>query len=112
MTNAASLPIEGLRVLDLAGESGFLCGRILADIGADVIKVEPPQGDPARGLPPFAGDQAGPERSLTWLAGNVNKRGITCDLASGEGRRQFERLVASADVIVETFTPGHLDSLG
>src|SRR5579862_5431985 len=103
MTDEAALPIEGLRVLDLADQSGFVCGRILADIGADVIKVEPPGGDAGRRVPPFAGDEPGLDRSLTWLAGNVNKRGITCDLGSAEGRQRFEQLAATADLVVETF---------
>ena len=101
-----------MRVLDLAGELGFLCGRALADLGADVVKIEPPAGDSGRRLPPFAGDELGPERSLTWLAGNVNKRGITCNLQVESGRELFRRLVAGADVVVESFTPGELDSLG
>jgi crotonobetainyl-CoA:carnitine CoA-transferase CaiB-like acyl-CoA transferase len=77
-----------------------------------VVKVEPPEGDPGRRQPPFAGDEPGPERSLTWLAGNVNKRGITCDLESAPGRELFRKLVAGADVVVESFAPGYLDSLG
>jgi crotonobetainyl-CoA:carnitine CoA-transferase CaiB-like acyl-CoA transferase len=112
MANEAALPLAGLRVLDLADGSGFVCGRILADLGADVIKVEPPDGDPGRRLPPFAGDEPGLERSLTWLAGNVNKRGIVCNLSSAEGRQQFEALVQTADAVIESFTPGHLDSMG
>src|SRR5436190_13930805 len=85
----ADAPLDGLRVLDLADESGFVCGRILADLGADVIKVEPPGGDPGRRAPPFAEDRPEPERSLTWLAGNVNKRGITCELTVESGRALF-----------------------
>src|SRR5438067_7018103 len=112
MTDKPEAPLEDLRVLDLAGELGLLCGRALADLGADVIKVEPPEGDPGRRLPPFAGDELGPERSLTWLSGNVNKRGLTCNLQVESGRELFRRLVASADVVVESFTPGELDSLG
>src|SRR5712692_6189690 len=112
MTDRPDVPLEGLRVLDLAGELGLLCGRALADLGADVIKIEPPEGDPGRRLPPFAGDELGLERSLTWLAGNVNKRGITCNLNVESGRELFRRLVASADVVVESFTPGQQDSLG
>lgn len=106
------LPVEGIRVLDLADDSGFLCGRILGDLGADVVKIEPPGGDPGRRVPPFAGGQPEPERSLTWFAGNVNKRGITCDLTVESGRVLFRRLAADADVVVETFRPGYLDELG
>src|SRR5207249_3660120 len=73
------------RVLDLTGPLGFLTGRILADLGADVIKVEPPGGDPSRGWPPFATDAGGRE-SLTWMAYNANKRGITLDLDTPSGQ--------------------------
>ena len=75
-----------------------------------MIKVEPPEGDSARNLPPFAGDEPGLERSLTWLAGNANKRGITCDLRSE--RERFVELVRTADIVLETFTPGTMESLG
>ncbi len=112
MTDKPEAPLEGLRVLDLAGELGLLCGRTLADLGADVVKVEPAEGEPARRLPPFAGDELGLERSLTWLAGNVNKRGITCNLQVESGRDLFRRLVATADVVIESFAPGELDRLG
>ena len=74
------------RVLDLADLSGAVCGRIMADLGADVVKVEPPGGEPDRMQPPFVGDVENSARSIPWLAANVNKRGITCDLTSAEGR--------------------------
>jgi crotonobetainyl-CoA:carnitine CoA-transferase CaiB-like acyl-CoA transferase len=101
-----------LRVLDLVDESGSLCGRILADLGADVIKVEPPGGDPGRRVPPFADDRPEPDRSLAWLANNVNKRGITCDLRLPSGQAIFRRLAEGTDVVVETFPPGELDECG
>src|ERR671932_2237662 len=88
-----------LRVLDLADQNGGLCGRILADLGADVVKVEPPGGDPGRRVPPFADDYPEPERSLTWLAGNINKRGITCNLEMASGRALLLRLADRADVL-------------
>src|ERR1700704_4537659 len=72
--------LGGCRVLDLADLSGAVCGRILADLGADVVKVEPPGGEADRLRPPFIGDIETAERSIPWLAANVNKRGITCDL--------------------------------
>ena len=68
------------RVLDLSNELGFLCGKILGDLGADVIKIEPPGGDPARRFGPFYGDQPDPEKSLFWFGFNNNKRGITLNL--------------------------------
>ncbi len=99
------------RVLDLTNELGFLCGKILGDLGADVIKIEPPGGDPSRALGPFYGHQPDPERSLYWFGFNNNKRGITLNLETTEGRELFSRLAANADFIIETFTPGYLDRL-
>ncbi|HEX9274097.1 MAG TPA: CoA transferase [Candidatus Binatia bacterium] len=99
------------RVLDLSNELGFLCGKILGDLGADVIKIETPGGDPARRLGPFYGDQPDPEKSLFWFGFNNNKRGITLNLEIAKGRGLFSRLVAKADFVVETFTPGYLDGL-
>src|SRR4249919_53290 len=99
------------RVLDLSNELGFLCGKILGDLGADVIKIEPPGGEPARRLGPFYGDQPDPEKSLFWFGFNNNKRGITLNLESAKGREIFSQLVAKADFVMETFTPGYLDGL-
>jgi crotonobetainyl-CoA:carnitine CoA-transferase CaiB-like acyl-CoA transferase len=100
------------RVLDLTDELGFLCGKILGDLGADVIKVERPGGDPARSLGPFYGNKPDPEKSLYWFGFNNNKRGITLNLESSEGQELFRRLVAGADFVIETFVPGYLERLG
>ena len=100
------------RVLDLSDEKGILSGKILGDLGADVIKVEPPGGDPARRLGPFFHDEPDLEKSLFWFAYNVNKRGITLNIESADGREIFRRLVKTADIVVETFAPGHLDEIG
>jgi crotonobetainyl-CoA:carnitine CoA-transferase CaiB-like acyl-CoA transferase len=104
--------LDDVRVLDLAGEMGQYCTKLLADLGADVIKVEPPSGDSARNVPPFHHDEPGPQRSLYWLNLNTSKRGVTLDVEKEEGRELFRRLVATADVVVETFEPGYLDGLG
>jgi crotonobetainyl-CoA:carnitine CoA-transferase CaiB-like acyl-CoA transferase len=98
--------LEDLRVLDLADGSGAMCGRILADLGADVIKIEPPGGDPARREPPFAGDVPHADRSLSWYAANLNKRGITLDLETPTGRELFAKLAQKADVVIETPSAG------
>lgn len=100
------------RVLDLAGTLGFLAGRILADLGADVIKIEPPGGDDSRRQPPFLSNGNGAPESLHWLAYNANKRGITLNLENGKGRELFGRLAAEADFVVESFKPGMLSELG
>ena len=99
------------RVLDLTDELGFLCGKILGDLGADVIKIERPGGDPSRRLGPFYKDQRDPEKSLTWFGFNNNKRGVTLDLEKKEGQNLFAKLAAKADFVLETFTPGWLDKL-
>ena len=100
------------RVLDLADEKGLLCGKVLGDLGADVIKVERPGGDAARNLGPFYHDEPHPEKSLFWLAYNTSKRGITLNIETADGREIFRRLASKADFVIETFPPGHLDRLG
>jgi len=89
-----------------------VCGRILGDLGADVVKLEPPGGEADRLQPPFVGDVENRERSIPWLAANVNKRGVTCDLGSTDGRALFARLAAKARIVVESFAPGRLGELG
>ena len=104
--------LDPYRVLDLTNERGHFAGKLLADLGADVIKVEPPHGDPARRRGPFVDDIPGPDRSLRWLAWNTNKRSVTIDLDDPAGRDQFLQLAQSADFVLESFAPGHLDDLG
>jgi len=100
------------RVLDLTTERGLLCGQILGDLGADVIKLEPPGGSPARRLAPFYHDQPHPERSLYWWAYNRNKRSITLNLETSEGQQILRRLAASAHFLIESDNPGFLAKYG
>jgi crotonobetainyl-CoA:carnitine CoA-transferase CaiB-like acyl-CoA transferase len=100
------------RVLDLTNEWGFLCGKLLADLGADVIKIEPPGGDPARKIGPFYHDIADPEKSLFWFFYNANKRGITLNLETEDGKEIFRKMVSKADFVLESFQPGYMESLG
>ncbi len=100
------------RVLDLTNNNGYLCGRILADLGADVIKIEKPGGDPDRRIGPFYHQTPAPERSLVWLAYNANKRGITLKLDSKEGQQILRALANNADFLIESFAPGSMDELG
>ena len=100
------------RVLDLTDEQGYVCAKILGGLGAEVIKIEPPGGDKGRRLGPFIQDQPDPNRSLFWMALNVNKKSITLDLKTDEGQKIFRRLVESADFVIESFQPGNLDKLG
>src|SRR5690242_11730901 len=96
------------RVVDLTTERGLLCGQILGDLGADVIKVEPPSGSPARRLAPFYQDIAEPNRSVYWWAYNRNKRSITLNLETDEGRELLHRLVVRTDFLIESDNPGEL----
>ena len=102
----------GHRVLDLTDEKGPLCGKILGDLGADVIKVERPGGDPARDIGPFYKDRPDPEKSLFWFFTNLNKRGITLNLEAEDGRDIFRRLVKTAHFVIESNEPGYMASLG
>ena len=104
--------LNGCRALDLTDEKGFLCGKILADLGADVIKVEKPGGDPSRRIGPFWADTPHPEKSLYWFAYNSNKRGITLDIEANKGQEILKELVKTADFVIESFSPGFMDSLG
>ena len=81
------------KVLDLTVEKGHFCGKILADMGADVVQIEPPGGDPARKNGSFYRDIPHPERNLYWWGFNSSKRGITLDITSREGKEIFKRLV-------------------
>ncbi|MYD28157.1 MAG: CoA transferase [Dehalococcoidia bacterium] len=100
------------RVLDLSDERGLLCGYILADLGADVILVEPPGGSPARKTPPLLGGAPEGEQSLYWAAYARNRRSIELDLDSPEGQADLRRLVASADVLIESDEPGAMAARG
>ena len=109
--------LNGVRVLDLADESGVYCGKLLADMGADVIKIEPPGGAAMRGIKPFfSGPDGCPSetrnRSLFFWHYNTNKRSVTLDLNIPADRERFTRLAATADLIIETATPGYLDAMG
>ncbi|MFQ5924533.1 MAG: CaiB/BaiF CoA transferase family protein [Dehalococcoidia bacterium] len=101
-----------VRVLDLADQKGVYCTKLLADLGADVIKIEKPGGDPMRSIGPFFHDEPDPEKSLYWFQFNTSKRSITLNLDSADGREILKRLAKTADVVVETFPPGHLDEMG
>ena len=104
--------LAGLTALDLSGLQGQFAGRILADLGMRVIKVEPPGGDPVRGVGPFAGDVPGRERSLRFAFLNGGKESVTLDIATADGKALFLDLAERADVVIESFAPGRLDGLG
>jgi len=112
MPTRPSGALSGRRVLELADEKGAYCGKLLADLGADVIKLEPPGGDPSRRTPPTIQAGSGREESLSFLYLNTSKRGVTLDLQRSEGRELFEKLASSADLVIEALAPGTLESLG
>ena len=104
--------LAGLRVIELARQPIALAGKLLADMGADVILVEPPEGDPSRRYPPFLDDQPGEDRSLYWWHYHTSKRGVVVDLDASSGRDRFQALVASADVLIEAEPRHRLAALG
>jgi len=104
--------LGGYRVLDLTDERGLMCGKVLGDLGADVIQIEPPGGSPARNIGPFYHDIPHPEKSLYWFWTALHKRGITLNLETADGREIFKRLVKTADFVIESFEPGYMASLG
>ena len=105
--DAASLPLASVRVIDLTAERGGMCGRLLADLGAEVLFVEPPGGASLRSAPPVAGNT-----SLLFTAYTANKRRIELDWAQPAGRDQLLELVASADILIEDQRPGRLARAG
>jgi benzylsuccinate CoA-transferase BbsE subunit len=100
------------RVLDLTTEIGQYAGRCFAEMGADVIKVEPPEGDGVRRIGPFFHDQPGTNRSLLWFVLNASKRGVTLDLDQAAGRELLGKLIATSDLVLESYAPGYLQRLG
>jgi crotonobetainyl-CoA:carnitine CoA-transferase CaiB-like acyl-CoA transferase len=105
--------LDDLKVLDLSqGLAGPICAKILADFGADVIKVEPPSGDSGRFMPPHAGNVPHPEKSLVYLLANLNKRGVRLNLDDPAGRDLLRQMARTTDIIVESFKPGYLASIG
>ncbi|MBV8139610.1 MAG: CoA transferase [Deltaproteobacteria bacterium] len=103
--------LAGLRMLDLSDEKGALCGKMFADMGAEVIKVEPPQGCSSRKIPPFLDDEPDLEHSLHFLAFQAGKRSITLNLENADGRELLKQLVKHSDFLVEAFPLGYLDSI-
>ncbi len=104
--------LEPYRVLDLTDEKGLNCGRNFGDMGAEVIKIEKPGGDRARSIGPSYHDTPDPEQSLFWLFMCMNKKSITLNLETIEGREVFKQLVKTADFVLESFDPGYMLSLG
>jgi len=104
--------LSSYRALDLTNERGYFCGKILADLGADVIKIERPQGDTGRNIGPFYGDVPSGEKSLYWFAYNLNKRGITLNIETKDGQQLLTQLVKRSDFVIESFPVGYLGKIG
>ena len=102
--------LANYRVLDLTEGGCMLGGRLLGDLGADVIQVEPPGGSRSR-IGPFYKNVPEPEKSLFWFAYNANKRGITLDIKSQQGQELFKNLAKTADIVLESFEPGFMGNL-
>lgn len=110
---AESAALSGLKVLDLSRRYAHYCGKLFADMGADVVLVEKPRsGCALRGEAPFIGDKQDPEYSIPFFYFNTSKRGITLDLERGEGRELFMKLARDSDLVIEDAQPGALDALG
>ncbi len=106
-------PLEGMRVLDLTTEvAGPYATKLLADFGADVVKIEPPGGDPSRSVGPFFHDEPHLEGSARFLHLNTNKRSVVLDVANAGDCERLAALVPWCDVLIEDFAPGVLDSWG
>jgi crotonobetainyl-CoA:carnitine CoA-transferase CaiB-like acyl-CoA transferase len=111
--SVSALPLEGVKVIDLSAMlAGPFASMVLADLGADVVKVEPPAGDFTRALGPFTTDDETRAYGGYFQSVNRNKRGIVLDLQTAEGVQQLERLVAGADVLIENFRNGVMNRLG
>ena len=106
------LPLAGVVVLELADHRTALGGRLLADLGADVLLIEPPAGADIRAMAPFLGDQPGPERSFQHLYFNANKRSLIVDIETPAGADELRRIAAGADILIESRQPGELARLG
>jgi benzylsuccinate CoA-transferase BbsE subunit len=100
--------LEGLRVVEFCDTTGAYCGRLLADLGAEVIKVEPPGGGIQRSTAPFYMDTLNPDTSIAFWVHNTSKKSVVLDLESPAGRQSARRLALTADVVLEDFPPGYL----
>lgn len=110
--SGAPRALAGVRVIDLTGPEGQYCGKLYADMGAEVILIEPPEGSPGRSIGPFIDDVEGPDTSIPFLYENSGKRSIILDLDAREGQDRLKTLVKDADLIIETARPGTMAARG
>lgn len=113
MAGEPELLFEGLRVIELAGDpAGEMVGKVLAEMGADVVKVEPPDGSPTRAVGPFVSGHTDADHSLSFWYYNTNKRSLVLDLTTPEGKADLRRLLEDADVCLTTLRPAEARALG
>ncbi|HET7738337.1 MAG TPA: CoA transferase [Tepidiformaceae bacterium] len=113
MADSATRPLDGIRVIDIADHRGELGGRLLADLGAEVIKVEPPGGSLSRRMAPFRDGQEGDsEGSLYWASVSLGKKSVILDIAQDGDRAKLREMLVGADIFLESFDPGYLVTLG
>ncbi len=106
-------PLRDLQVVEIGSSlAGAYCGKLLAAFGAQVVKVEPPTGDPMRRLGPFVGDRPAAEGSLPFLYLNTSKQSVTLESESGTGHGLLRRLLLGADIVLDSLGPGRLDATG
>jgi len=104
--------LSNCRGLELTDDRGQICGEILSELGVEIIKVEPPGGEPSRSMGPYFHDEPDPLKSLYWAAHNRDKKSITLDIETTDGQEIFKSLAKRVDLIIESFPPGHLGHLG
>ena len=104
--------LAGVRVLDITGPAGFYCTKLMADLGADVVRIDPPNGDPEHSPGPFLGSEPDQNQSLYRWHYHTNKRSVLLDIKSRSGRGVFDSLLSAADVLVDTHRPSEAASLG
>lgn len=106
-------PLSGIKVIEYCSEvAGPYCAKIMADLGAEVIKIEKPAGDPARRRGPFYRNNPDPEGAIGFLYDNTDKLGITLNVFTASGQEIFKKLAAAADILIEDGAPGELTALG
>lgn len=104
--------LEGVRVVEFCDEVGSYCGRLLADLGAEVIKIEPPGGGFERRTPPFYHGTESPDTSLAFWVNNTSKKSVVLDLETAEGQAAAKKLAVTADILIEDFPVGYLSARG
>src|SRR3954447_16598676 len=109
--DSAAGPLAGLRVVELASDFAALAGKMLGDLGAEVVVVEPPGGHGSRRYGPFVDDRPDPEGSLWWWYYNTSKLGVVLDVDTDDGRDKFRTLAATADIVLEAEPPGRMAAL-